>query len=175
MECRDLLIDAFERIKASMHLCLTGLTPDQLVRCPSPQANSIAWLAWHLTRVQDDHVSDLAGQSQAWIDEGWHARFSKPADPSDTGFGYSAEQVATLRPASAQLLLDYFDAVYQRSVAYLRRLQATDLDRILDEPQWNPRPTVGVRLVSVIDDCLEHAGQMSYARGLLENRHWFPA
>lgn len=175
MECRDLLIDAFSRIRDSLHLSLSGLTPEQLVQCPSDQANSIAWLAWHLTRVQDDHVSDLAGQPQAWVADGWHTRFDRPADPSDTGFGYSAAQVAALRPAGGQLLLDYFDAVYQRSVDYLRGVQAADLDRVLDEPQWNPPPTVGVRLVSVVDDCLEHAGQIAYVRGLLEQRHWFPA
>jgi DinB superfamily len=175
MECRDLLIDAFGRIGDSVHLTLDGLTPDQLCHRPDEEANSIAWLAWHLTRVQDDHVSDLAGQPQAWLSDGWHARFGKAADPGDTGFGYGPRQVAALRPADAQPLLGYFEAVHNRSVQYLQQVEARDLDRVLDEPQWDPRPTVGVRLISVIDDCLEHAGQMAYVRGLLERRHWFPA
>ena len=175
MECKDLLIDAFGRINNSMHLCLAGLTPDQLVYRPDEQANSIAWLAWHLTRVQDDHVSDLAGRPQAWVAEGWHARFDRPADAADTGFGHTVDQVEAVRPASARILLDYFDVVHLSSLEYLREIRSNDLDRVLDEPQWDPRPTVGVRLVSVVDDCLEHAGQIAYVRGLLEQRRWFPA
>jgi uncharacterized damage-inducible protein DinB len=173
MDPSALLLDAFGRIAEIMDTCLDGLSPDQLTFRPAEQANSIGWLAWHLTRVQDDHVADLTGQPQAWIEQGWYARFDRPADEDDTGFGHSAEQVAALQPASAQLLLAYYHAVHDRSLAYLRGLQPADLDRELDEP-WDPPVTVGVRLVSVIGDCLEHGGQMAYIRGLLEARHWFP-
>jgi len=175
MDHRDLLRDAFGRIEGTMRLCLGGLAPQQLVYRPSEQANSLGWLAWHLTRVQDDHVSELANQPQAWIAEGWHARFGMPADPTDTGFGDGPEQVAALRPAGAQVLLDYYAAVHQRSIAYIERVTAAELDRVLDEPQWDPPPTIGVRLVSVVADCLQHLGQMAYLRGLIEDRHWFPA
>lgn len=175
MDSKDVVIDGLGRVQDSMATCLKGLGAEQLAHRPSEQANSIGWLAWHLTRVQDHHLSDLAQQPQAWIAEGWHARFDKPADPNDTGFKYSAEQVAAVRPSGSQVLLDYHAAVHTRSVDYLRHLSAPDLDRVLDEPRWNPPPTVGVRLVSVVTDCLQHAGQMAYIRGLLEERHWFPA
>jgi len=164
-------LDAFGRIDEEFRRTLDGLTAEQLTYLPNDQANSIAWLAWHLTRVQDDHVSDLAGRPQAWLSEGWHARFGKPANAGDTGFGDSASAVAALRPESAQLLLDYFGVVHARSQDYLRGLDAADLDRELDE-QWDPPVTVGVRLVSVIADCLQHVGQMAYVRGLIEQRHW---
>lgn len=175
MDHRALLLDAFGRIQENMQLCLDELTSEQLVYRPSEQANSLGWLAWHLSRVQDDHVSDLAGQPQAWIADGWHARFGKLADPNDTGFGDTPEQVAALRPSDARLLLDYYAAVHQRSISYLEQVTAEELDRVLDEPRWTPPPTVGVRLVSVVADCLQHVGQMAYVRGLIEDRHWFPA
>jgi DinB superfamily len=174
MQVRDLLLDAFGRIDEEMRMCLDGLTADQLAFRPREQANSIAWLAWHLTRVEDDHVSDLAGREQAWIVDNWHARFDRPADAHDTGFGATAEQVAAIRPASASVLLEYFAAVHQRSLDFLRGIEPADLDRELDEPQWNPPVTAGVRLVSVIADCLQHVGQMAYIRGLIEDRHWLP-
>jgi uncharacterized damage-inducible protein DinB len=167
-----LLIDAFGRIEEDMLRCLEGLSPDQLAFQPGEASNSIGWLAWHLTRVQDDHMSDLAGHSQAWIEDAWHARFDKPADPHDTGFGYSADQVAAFRPSGASVLRDYFLAVHQRSLRFLSTVTAADLDRELDEPQWETPVTVGVRLVSVINDCTAHVGQMAYVRGLIENRHW---
>jgi hypothetical protein len=174
MHIRDLLLDAFGRIDEEMRRTLDGLQPEQLTFRPSEQANTIGWLAWHLTRVADDHVSDLAGQPQAWVADGWHARFDKPADGTDTGFGYSADEVAALVPDSAQVLVGYFEVVYARIVEYLRGLEPDDLDRVLDEPQWDPPVTVGVRLVSVIADCLQHVGQMAYVRGLIEERHWLP-
>lgn len=174
MNCTDVLLDGFGRLPETLRVCLEGLSPDQLAFRPAEQANSIGWLAWHLTRVQDDHVADLAGRPQAWLEGGWHARFDRPADEDDTGFGHSAEEVARLRPASAQLLLEYYAAVHARSLEYLRSLSCDDLDRVLDEP-WDPPVTVGVRLVSVLGDCLQHIGQMAYVRGLLEARHWFRA
>jgi uncharacterized damage-inducible protein DinB len=174
MHIRDPLIDAFGRIDEEMRQCLGGLNAEQLAFRPREQANSIAWLAWHLTRVQDDHMSDLAGRPQAWISDGWHERFGRPADAHDTGFGASADEVAEIRPESADALRDYFAAVHQRSLEYLQQLEPGDLDRELDEPQWNPPVTTGVRLVSVISDCLQHVGQMAYIRGLIEDRHWLP-
>jgi uncharacterized damage-inducible protein DinB len=173
MDSRDLLLDALGRVEESMRLTLEGLSPDQLTFRPAQSANSIAWLAWHLTRVQDDHVSELAGRSQAWIADGWHARFNRPADANDTGFGDAPDQVATLRPESTQLLLDYYSAVHQRSLEYIRGLSEADLDRVVDE-RWDPPVTAGVRLVSVVNDCTQHVGQMAYARGQLEDRRWFP-
>src|SRR5919201_718850 len=120
MDCKDLLLDGFGRIVGNVQVCLDGLHPDQLTFRPAEQANSIGWLAWHLTRVQDDHVSDLAHRPQAWVADGWHARFNRAADPDDTGFGEAPDQVGSLRPESAQLLLDYYTVVHQRSVDYVR-------------------------------------------------------
>ncbi len=175
MDPKDVIVDGLGRIPRVLNLALDGLSAEQLTFRPSEQTNTIAWLAWHLTRVQDHHLSDLAGREQAWIADGWHARFGKPPDPTDTGQRYTPEQVAAIRPANPQLLLDYHNAVYQRSVAYVQTLSPNDLDRELNEPQWNPLPTIGVRLVSVIADNLQHAGQVAYLRGLIEDRRWFPA
>jgi hypothetical protein len=174
VQTNDLLLDAFGRIEGNMRLYLGGLTAAQLVYRPNVHANSIGWLAWHLTRVQDDHVADLAGRPQAWIADGWHARFDRPANPGDTGFGHTPEQVARIRLASTQLLLDYYAAVHQHSLEFVRRVTPAELDRVLDEPQWDPPVTVGVRLVSVIEDCSQHLGQMAYVRGLIENKRWLP-
>lgn len=175
MECRDLVIDGFGRIKHIVNMALKGLTPEQLAYRPEEQANTMAWLAWHLTRVQDHHMSDLAHKRQAWVAEGWHDKFGKPADDRETGFGYTAAQVAAIRPASPQVLLDYHNAVQDHSLAYLKTVTAADMDVVLNEPQWNPMPTVGVRLISVISDNTQHAGQMAYLRGIIERKHWFPA
>ena len=165
MTLGDLLTDAFGRIRGVVHDATRGLTEDQLAFRPAGQANSIAWLAWHLTRIQDDHVAAVAGTEQAWTAAGWARRFGLPYPPGDTGYGQSSEQVAACR-APAELLTGYHDAVYRNTVKFVQGLTEPELDRVVD-PAWNPPVTLGVRLVSVISDDLQHAGQAAYLRGLV--------
>jgi hypothetical protein len=160
------LIDGLGRVEESMRATLHGLNAEQLAYRPNEHANSIAWMAWHLTRVEDDHVSELAGIPQAWIAEGWHTHFGRPADKDDTGYGHSPTDVATITPSSPKVLLDYYAAVHKRSEDYLNGLTCQDMDRIVDK-RWNPPVTQGVRLVSVVNDCTQHVGQMAYLRGLI--------
>src|SRR5438270_5463319 len=141
MDSKDILLDLYSRIQRTLTMSLKDLTPEQLQFRPGPESNSIAWLVWHLTRVQDKQVSEIAGKEQAWISDAWHEKFGKPADPEDTGQRYTAEQVASVKPPSAQQLLDYFEAVLKRSMEYLQTVTSSDLDRVLNEPQWNPMPT----------------------------------
>ena len=173
MDCKDLIVDGLNRVDEDLRQALEGLSADQLAFRPAEHANSIAWLAWHLTRVQDDHVSEIAGRPQAWTEERWHEKFGKRADPGDTGFGYRAAQVASIRPDGPQVLIDYYAAVHTRSMEYLSGVTCADMDRIIDT-RWDPPVTVGVRLVSVVNDCTQHAGQMAYLRGLIEGRRWLP-
>ena len=161
----ELLIDAFERIDKTAAAAIDGLTDDQLAARPGPEANSIAWLVWHLARVQDDHVADVAGTEQVWTAQDFVTRFDLPFDSGATGYGMNSEEVGHVR-VGAELLGDYVHAVHEATVAYLATVTPEDLDRIVDE-RWDPPVTLGVRLVSVVSDDLQHAGQAAYARGLL--------
>jgi Protein of unknown function (DUF664) len=168
MTLAELLVDAFTRIRDGVHDVLDGLTSDDLAHRPTPRANSIGWLVWHLTRVQDDHVAELAGRDQVWRN-GWAERFGLPLDESDTGFGHSPEEVELLGDVDADLLRGYLDAVHEQTVAYVRDLGPEDLGRVVDE-QWDPPVTLGVRLVSVVNDDQQHVGQAAFVRGLLDDR-----
>ncbi|HLQ57728.1 MAG TPA: DUF664 domain-containing protein [Streptosporangiaceae bacterium] len=165
MTTADLLTDAFGRIREVVHEAVDGLPPDRLALRPGGRGNSIAWLIWHLTRVQDDHVADVAGTEQAWAADGWAARFGLPLDVADTGYGHGADEVAAVRVASGELLTGYHDAVFEQTTRYVSGLADADLDRVVDK-RWNPPVTLGVRLLSVISDDLQHAGQAAYLRGL---------
>ncbi|NAZ75737.1 DUF664 domain-containing protein [Kineococcus sp. T13] len=168
MDAKDLLLDGYDRIRPAVHAAVDGLDEDALAARLDEGANSIAWLVWHLTRVQDDHVSEVAGHEQTWTADGWAARCALPFDDAETGYGFGAEQVGRVR-LPAQLLTGYHDAVHERTLGYLRTLGGADLDRVVDE-RWDPPVTLGVRLVSVLDDDLEHAGQAAFVRGVLERR-----
>jgi hypothetical protein len=161
----ELFTGAFERILQTATAAIDGLTDDQLAARLAPDANSIAWLVWHLTRVQDDHVADVAGAEQVWTAQDFVTRFDLPFDSSATGYGMNSEEVGHVR-VGAELLADYLRAVHEATVAYVATLVPEDLDRIVDE-RWDPPVTLGVRLVSVVSDDLQHAGQAAFARGLL--------
>lgn len=166
MDTKDLLLEAFGRIPARARDVVAGLSADQLAARVDGRANSIAWLVWHLARVQDDHVSDVAGTEQAWTADGWVERFGLPFDAAETGFGHTDEQVSAVRVDDPELLTGYLDAVHARTVDYVSGLSDADLDRVVDT-RWDPPVTLGVRLVSVIDDDLEHLGQAAFSKGLL--------
>ncbi|NYG59253.1 putative damage-inducible protein DinB [Nocardioides daedukensis] len=160
-----LLTDSFDRILEGGLAAVDGLSEDQLAHRLSPEANSIAWLIWHLTRVQDDHIADAAGLQQVWAADGFEEDFALDLPADDTGFGHSAEQVGLVRASSEQLAA-YLTRTHRQSVAWVGGLAEEDLDRVVDT-NWDPPVTLGVRLVSVINDDTQHLGQAAYLRGLL--------
>jgi Protein of unknown function (DUF664) len=161
----DLLVDGFGRIREVVHEVVDGLTPDQLAYRVDGKSNSIAWLVWHLTRVQDDHLADAFDGEQVWTEAGWADRFALPLDRLDTGYGHKFDEVAAVR-ADADLLAGYHDAVHARTVELVRPLTVEDLDRVVDE-RWTPAVTLAVRLVSVVSDDLQHAGQAAFLKGVI--------
>ena len=172
MDGAALIVDGLGRVQEVLHRALQGVPSTVLCRMPTKDTNSMAWLAWHLTRVQDHHLSDLAGLPQQWSAQGWHAKFRMKPDDSETGSGHTPKQVEALKVDGPELLLGYYDAVYERSKRYLAGVRPVDLDRELDEPQYTPLPKVGVRLVSVLADNTQHAGQIAYLRGYFEGLGW---
>jgi uncharacterized damage-inducible protein DinB len=162
----EVLVDGFDRVKETVHEAVEGLDEDRLAHRPDAEANSIAWLVWHLARVQDDHVADVAEREQVWTAQGFADRFGLPFEAAATGYGFSPEQVAQLRIGSTELLLEYAAAVHAQTAQFLQRLSDDDLDRVVDT-RWDPPVTLGVRLVSIINDDQQHVGQAAYVRGLL--------
>jgi uncharacterized damage-inducible protein DinB len=161
----EVLVDAFGRVRGRVHAVVADLSPEQLT-ARIDGANSIAWLAWHLTRIQDDHVAGVAQREQVWTSTGWADRFGLPFDPRATGYGHTSDDVAAVRVDSGDLLIGYYDAVHEQTIRYVEGLRHADLDVVVDE-SWDPPVTLGVRLVSVVSDDLQHAGQAAFVRGIV--------
>ncbi len=166
MATADLLADSLDRIAQTVHEAVDGLDEQQLSVRLDPDANSVAWLVWHLARVQDDHLAAAAGSAQVWTTDGWSQRFRLPFADKAIGYGHSSDEVASVR-APAELLTGYHDAVHARSSAWVHTLDDEALARVVDE-SWGEPVTLAVRLVSVIDDCTQHAGQAAFVRGVVE-------
>lgn len=169
MEIHELLTELYGRIPSHVRAAVGGLDAEALSEVPAPGTNPVGWLVWHLTRVQDHHVSELLDEEQLWVTGDWAPRFGLEPDPRNTGYGHTPDDVATIRPDRPEVLVDYHAAVAERTNGLLARLTPADLDRVVDE-RWDPPVTLGVRLVSIADDDIQHAGQAAYVRGLLERR-----
>ena len=168
MTSAELLVDAFGRVRDTVQSAVRELTPEQLAFRVDSEANSIAWLVWHLTRIQDDHIAGVAQTEQVWTSGGWVDRFGLPFDRMAHGYGHRSADVAAVQ-VEPDLLTGYYDAVHEQTIRYVAGLTDADLPRIVDE-RWDPPVTLAVRLVSVISDDLQHAGQAAFIRGIVERR-----
>lgn len=169
MNTAELLIEGYGRIAQEVESVLDGLggaDDPVLTHRIDAEANTVAWLVWHLARVQDDHLAGVAGSDQVWVAQGFARRFALPFDDHAIGYGQSSPEVGRVRVAAADLLA-YHRAVHERSVEYLGGLTEHDLDRVVDR-NWDPPVTLAVRLVSVLSDALQHVGQAAFVRGVVE-------
>ncbi len=163
---RELLRDAFTRVRDHVQQICAAVSDDEAAYRPDPDANSISWLIWHLTRIQDDHVCGLSGEEQVWTRDGWYERFALPFGPEAHGYGHSSDDVAKVK-VGPERLDDYQAAVHTMTLAYVDAIQAAELARVVDTA-WDPPVTASMRLVSVLGDAIAHLGQADYVRGLAE-------
>src|SRR4051812_42680074 len=127
MDAHQVLVEGFERVAHAVAAVTRHASEDDLERRPSAQANSPAWLLWHLSRVQDDHVADALGLQQIWH-QGWRERFNLPFPADATGYGMSSDDVGQVRVAVG-LLDGYFRAVHAQTLRALEH--RPDLDRVV--------------------------------------------
>ncbi len=159
-----LLLDAFGRIRDGVAELTDVLDEATASYRPDPGANTIAWLIWHLSRVEDESIADLAGTEAVW--PRWRDRFALPVGDDATGYGMTAEEVGRVR-VPADLLAGYHAEVHAATERYLNGLTTQELGRVVDR-NWDPPVTAAVRLVSVVDDEAMHIGQAGYIKGMAE-------
>lgn len=165
----EILTDAFTRVRDGLAAQFDGLSAEQVLWRPAPNANPIGWLAWHLARVQDDHLAGVGDVAQVWT-TGWSKRFALPYDAATIGYGQSSDEVGGFAVTDVTLLTGYYADVHELTLKVLQTLKTrADYERIVDE-RWDPPVTAAVRITSVIGDITQHLGQLAYVRGLLDQR-----
>ncbi len=174
---RDLAFTEFavtllEASHRALHRAVDGLTEEQLHYRPTPNTNSIAWLAWHLSRWKDRFGAMIAGGPQVWASEGWANRFG--IGQERTGLGDTAEQVAAFR-VSRDMLFGYVDAAHEATVERVRRLTPEQLQSPFQYmPSGEPRPTWQACIATAMD-FTQHTGQIAYLRGMITGQGWMSA
>jgi hypothetical protein len=169
MNAVELLKDALSRIGDQASRAVDGLSADDLNARIEGRSNSIAWLVWHAARGHDAQVAQAFDVEELWTASGWVERFALPLPAADTGYGHSSEDVAKVRVQDGGLLLGYLHDTVARTTELVGELDEAALDRVVDD-RWDPPVTLAVRLVSVVDDDVQHLGQAAFLRGVLERR-----
>jgi hypothetical protein len=179
MEMNELVQDGLQNVKRVLDRTLDGLTSAELKWQPRPDANSIGLILFHCIRSEDHAIHRLQGKLQLWESEKWYQKFNKTIE--DGGAHYTAEQVASFVVPDLEELLAYAEAVRKETLIYLKGLKPGDFDKKvnLPPPPANlvmpvgrpiaPRPfnpIVGSMLVHEVTHLSEHAGEISYIRGL---------
>ena len=110
---------------------LAGLTDEQIKTCLKPGQNSIAWLLWHITRIEDMTINFLVlGQPQIYWSEDWAARLG--VSSSDVGASMDDMEVAALsQQVSVQTLKEYRAAVGRSTRAGVLCMQPELLKEIV--------------------------------------------
>ena len=173
MNWQMLVVQTYKRTSQELVQVLSGLEVEDLHKRPAPGANPIGWLCWHATRSLDRTVGDVMLGQQLWIRDGWHRKFNLPADPQNTGFGHTDEQVDQLRIPSVQTLIDYHQAVMQVTLEYLERITEDELDKEFPfSVVPGTRRPLYARIMANIQD-IQHIGQAGYVRGLIKGQRWY--
>jgi hypothetical protein len=139
-------IDLFLRQHAMMHAAgmsqmglrsfedeiLGGLAEQQMRIIPRNLDHSIAWVLWHMTRIEDATMNLLvAGSPQVLLREDWLERMEIPV--RDTGNAMDPDGVADLSAAiNVQALQAYRLSVGRRTRAIVNQLQPHELKQKVD-------------------------------------------
>ena len=80
---KEAIQSGLEEYLQGLQRTLAGLTPAEVRWQPTLHTNHIAWLVWHMARVEDRWVNrHLRGTTEVWTAAGWADRFGGSAHHS---------------------------------------------------------------------------------------------
>jgi uncharacterized damage-inducible protein DinB len=161
----ELIVKSLEESRQYVADAIKGLSQDDIAWRPKTHSNSIAFLLWHVARVEDLWINRiLLGEKEVYELEGWHKKFNTPAQ--DSGFGYDVAKLKSWPVPKLALLKEYAAVVREKTLAYLKSVN----EKKLDEPKdfgWS-KGNVGSALSHLITEVAEHSGQIGYLRGIMK-------
>jgi hypothetical protein len=171
MSNTDLYADAIRRSDADLRRSLEDLSTEELRNQPAGEgSNPIGWLVWHLTRTRDNISSSIAGETSVWESGGWGARFGMDGELPR----FAPADVHLFDPKDFATLVGYFDAVAEKSLTIVGGLTDADMDRMVESTiPGRPAQPVVSRLAVILNDNIQHVGQVAYLRGLIRGHGWY--
>ena len=153
-----------EEYLQALQRTLEGLTPAEVRWQPTLHTNHIAWLVWHMARMEDRWVSRVRQHPEVWTADGWAERFRM--DSASNGVGQTMEEVRAMPEIPLTDLLAYFDAVRAVTRPYLAQATDTDLSREYPLPRGGTVTGSWV-LGHILVEESQHLGQVALLRGMM--------
>ncbi len=167
MDVKGFALQSLSESQSALMQAVDGLSQEELMTQPQPGANHIAFTLWHMLRVEDWFFHYLFQRvPQVWESEKWHEKLNLPDDPRVTGFGYTAEQVASFPSVPLRDLIAYGEAVRASTVDYLRSLGPARFDEIVKSRLFG-EVSMGNLIGHLLLEIAQHVGQIAYIRGLV--------
>ncbi|MBI4188511.1 MAG: DinB family protein [Chloroflexi bacterium] len=163
MEVKEALLQSLEQSWGYQTLAVDGLTQEEAAWSPCAECNSIAFILWHVTRVEDFFVNRvIQHQPEVYESEGWQPKLGTPV--KGTGYEYTVEQLHAWPVPELTIIRGYSNAVRKKTLDFIRSVDAKKLSEI-------PRPdrssdSTGVILTRITTEIALHAGQLAYLRGV---------
>jgi hypothetical protein len=171
MSAADLYLDALRRSDEGLKRAVEDLTGEELRNQPAGTgSNPIGWLVWHLTRTRDSIIASINGAPTVWDGGGWASRFGMEGELPR----FMPDNVHTFDPKDFETLMGYFDEVAGQSAKVVEALSDEDMSRMVESAvPGRPAQPVVARLGVILNDNIQHIGQVAYLRGLLRGQGWF--
>ena len=149
-----------------MERYLDGLTQAEIEYRPAPGCHSIGFILWHYGRALDLWAQTLARRQPQLYEQEWAARLGLAPEPTDVGFGYTADDLDNWRCPAKGLLVEYANAAR----ANLLGLLAEHDDASLGATEMTNRRGETIKLADMFRMLLwevnQHGGQAGYLRGI---------
>ncbi|WP_054952917.1 mycothiol transferase [Flaviflexus massiliensis] len=162
----SLLSDAFARPLEVFTRLIDNHSVEELNWKPEGADNSIAWLAWHTAREIDVQIAHLESRNDLWERDGWVSKFGLDLPADSMGYGHTPGEAQAVKIDDKQLLLDYLRATVEDATRYVATVDDEAMEEIIDK-NWDPPVMRATRIVSIIDDAAQHAGQADYLGGMI--------
>jgi uncharacterized damage-inducible protein DinB len=165
-----LYMETIERSDAVLRRAVEDLSADELRNQPAgPRSNPVGWLVWHMTRTRDSIIASITGAATIWESDGWADRFGMAGEPPR----FVPENVHTFDPKDFETLIGYFDAVAEKTKEAVEGMPEDDMERLVESTiPGRPAQPVASRLSVIMNDNIQHAGQIAYLRGLIRGHGW---
>jgi len=161
MDAKDLLLRSLEQSHGYLTKALDGLTQEEATWSPSPECNSIAFILWHTTRVEDFFVNRVIQRGKELYEtEKWQEKLGTPLK----AYQYSVEELQAWPAPKLEILKEYVKSVRQKTLAFLNSIPP---ERLSEVPRPDRSPdSIGATLEHMTTEIALHVGQIAYLRGI---------
>jgi len=93
MDAKELILRFLEQSQEYLSKALEGLSQEELAWSPGPECNSIAFILWHTTRVEDFFVNRvIQREKELYEAQAWQDKLGTPLKVAQ----YTVEELGTI-------------------------------------------------------------------------------